>query len=288
MVCVVLDSVHLPGPGEAQKLGRGEPGQVALGARPDPDVRLGHQRPLQEDRLDPGQRKRRHGTWRKARRRQDFLAGRDPRRSRPDRTRDLGRVGPAVAREEGDDRAAVTDEHEGLDDLAGIDPESLRHVRHGRDLLGKFLEAGLGPRGAEEGGHALDGLREHVRNRIGSFGVVSSMNTELVRLATTESIFRNVNERIAESAQRFDAHEAEFVCECDDRSCTHRLEASLDDYERVRGEPTRFLLAPGHEDEAIEKVVERRRRFHVVEKFERTVVETVRRLDPRKPRPRTA
>lgn len=111
------------------------------------------------------------------------------------------------------------------------------------------------------------------------------MNAELVRRATTESIFRNVNERIAESAQRFDAHDAEFVCECDDQSCTHRIETPLEDYERVRAKPTRFLLAPGHEDEAIEKVVERRRRFQIVEKFERTVVATVRSLNPRKPKP---
>ena len=129
-----------------------------------------------------------------------------------------------------------------------------------------------------------------MRNRIGSFRVVTPMNADanLVRLATTESIFRNVNERIAESAQRFDADEAEFVCECGDRSCTHRLETSLDDYERVRAKPTHFLLAPGHENEAIEQVVERRRRFQVVEKFERTVAATVRRLNPRKPRPSTA
>ena len=114
------------------------------------------------------------------------------------------------------------------------------------------------------------------------------MYAELVRLATTESIFRNVNERIAESAHRFDADEAEFMCECDDRSCTHRLEARLDEYERVRTEPTRFLLAPGHENESVEKVVERRGPYQVVEKVERTVVATVRSLDPRKPKPRTA
>jgi hypothetical protein len=114
------------------------------------------------------------------------------------------------------------------------------------------------------------------------------MNAERKRQATTEAIFRNVNERIAESAQRFDADEAEFVCECADRSCTHRLEAPLDDYERVRAKATRFLLAPGHENDAIEKVVERRRRFQVVEKFERTVVATVRSLNPRKPKPKPA
>ena len=50
----------------------------------------------------------------------------------------------------------------------------------------------------------------------------------------------------------------------------------------MRAKPTRFLLAPGHENDAIEKVVERRGRFQVVEKFERTVVATVRSLNPRK------
>ena len=107
------------------------------------------------------------------------------------------------------------------------------------------------------------------------------LGEEKVRIATTEAIFRNVNERIAESAQRFDADDAEFVCECSDRACTHRVEATLEDYERVRRKPTAFLLVPGHEDERVERVVERRHRFAVVEKFEKTVAETVRRLNPR-------
>jgi hypothetical protein len=110
--------------------------------------------------------------------------------------------------------------------------------------------------------------------------------SEEVRIATTESIFRTVNERIAESAERFDSTEAEFVCECEDRACTHRLEASLAEYERVRTDPTHFLLAPGHENERIERIVERRRRFWVVEKFERTVAAAVRRLNPRSARAR--
>ena len=50
----------------------------------------------------------------------------------------------------------------------------------------------------------------------------------------------------------------------------------------MRGKATRFLLAPpGHENDAIEKVVERRGRFQVVEKFEHNVVATVRSLNPR-------
>lgn len=107
------------------------------------------------------------------------------------------------------------------------------------------------------------------------------MASEQVRIGTTESIFRTVNERIAESAERFDSSEAEFVCECADRTCTHRMEASLDEYERVRADPTHFLLTPGHEDERIERVVARKRRFWIVEKFERTVAATVRRLNTR-------
>jgi hypothetical protein len=41
------------------------------------------------------------------------------------------------------------------------------------------------------------------------------------------------------------------------------------------------MLAPGHADADIERVVEDRGRFHVVEKFQSTVRAAVKRLDPR-------
>jgi len=107
------------------------------------------------------------------------------------------------------------------------------------------------------------------------------MASDEIRIGTTEAIFRAVNERIAESAQQFESETAEFVCECDDRACTHRLEASLVDYERVREDATHFLLAPGHENDDVEQVIERKHRFWIVEKIERTVAATVRRLDTR-------
>ena len=102
------------------------------------------------------------------------------------------------------------------------------------------------------------------------------------RRATTEALFRDVNERIAESAERFDAEETDFVCECADPSCTHRVSASLEEYEEVREDPTTFLLVPGHEQGDIERVVSRRGRFHVVEKFQAAVRRTVIRLNPRR------
>jgi hypothetical protein len=105
---------------------------------------------------------------------------------------------------------------------------------------------------------------------------------EEVRRARTEALFRDVNERIAESAHRFSSHSAEFVCECDDATCTDRVPATLEVYEDVREDATQFLLVPGHENEAIEKVVERTPRYTIVAKVKsRLVRDTVSRLDPR-------
>ncbi|HEX4324735.1 MAG TPA: hypothetical protein VHZ77_08920 [Gaiellaceae bacterium] len=102
------------------------------------------------------------------------------------------------------------------------------------------------------------------------------------RRALNEALFRDVNERIAESAESFGAEKTDFVCECADPSCTERVRAALTEYERVRAKPTTFLLAPGHDQPAIERVVSERSRFHVVEKVQATVRRTVIRLDPRR------
>ena len=106
------------------------------------------------------------------------------------------------------------------------------------------------------------------------------------RRATTEALFRDVNERIAESAERFDTEGTEFVCECSDPGCTHRVSASLAEYEEVRDEPTTFLVLPGHEHEDIERIVADRGHFRVVEKVQAAVRRTVVRLDPRRRPPR--
>ena len=108
------------------------------------------------------------------------------------------------------------------------------------------------------------------------------MSDEELRIARTEALFRNVNERIAETAARFSAESTRFVCECSDQACTDRVEATLDEYEEVRAEPTHFLLRPGHEDTRVERVVERRGVRHaVVQKVNAFIAQSVRRLDPR-------
>lgn len=108
-----------------------------------------------------------------------------------------------------------------------------------------------------------------------------SIEAEAERIAQTESVFREVNERIAESADGFGADEAEFVCECSEATCTQRVPATLSEYEEVRDDGATFLLAPGHEDERVEAVVERQGDHAVVEKRHPAVVPLVLALNPR-------
>ena len=107
------------------------------------------------------------------------------------------------------------------------------------------------------------------------------MEDEEVRIAKTESLFRDVNERIAESAQGFASDETTFVCECADPECTERVPVALDDYEDVRSDGTQFVLAHGHEDADVERIVARRGGYQVVRKVHDVVAAWARRLDPR-------
>ena len=77
------------------------------------------------------------------------------------------------------------------------------------------------------------------------------------------------------------AEEADLVCECADPDCGHRLEVPIDDYERVRADGTRFVVAPGHEEPSFERVVERRSGFRIVAKFRDGLAQAVQRLNPR-------
>jgi hypothetical protein len=87
------------------------------------------------------------------------------------------------------------------------------------------------------------------------------------RLAKNESFFRQVNERIKDVAEGFEgAENYEFLCECSDAACTERIPLSREEYEWVRSEPTRFVLARGHVAPEIEQVVERETDHVVVEK----------------------
>jgi len=107
------------------------------------------------------------------------------------------------------------------------------------------------------------------------------MSEREVRIAKTEALFRDVNERIAETSGRFDIDEAEFMCECADPGCAERLRVPLDEYEEIRENPTTFVLNANHVEPGVEKVVKRRRGYAIVQKIDAVVARIVRQLDPR-------
>jgi len=89
--------------------------------------------------------------------------------------------------------------------------------------------------------------------------------------ARNEALLRTVNERIsaldAEAGWADAAHLFEFQCECGNPDgCGGRVEMSLSEYGHVRAQRDRFAVVPGHEDDAIEQVVERNERFFIVDK----------------------
>lgn len=73
-----------------------------------------------------------------------------------------------------------------------------------------------------------------------------------------------------------------LICECGDLACTAVLAVQHGEYERVRSNPERFFVAPAdsHVDVTVERVVERRDGYWVVEKFGRAG-DVAEELDPR-------
>jgi hypothetical protein len=85
------------------------------------------------------------------------------------------------------------------------------------------------------------------------------------RIAENEAVFRRLNESI-EAATELGATDATFVCECADARCRAVVQVSISEYERVRADDTRFLVAPGHAGEQEARTVERHPNYDVIAK----------------------
>ena len=107
------------------------------------------------------------------------------------------------------------------------------------------------------------------------------MRSEELQIAKTESRFRDVNERIVETAEQIGANEAELVCECGDPECGDRIAAPLEDYEETRADGAHFLVSPGHELHEHERVLKTRPGYRIIAKL-RGVGAVARRLNPRR------
>ena|SRR5690348_18356274 len=92
------------------------------------------------------------------------------------------------------------------------------------------------------------------------------------RAFRNEELFREVNAHIAELESRLgdplSPEPLHLLCECERTGCSTPLEVDSATFYRVREQPLRFFVAPGHEDLEVESIVERSPGYLIVEKQE--------------------
>ena len=92
-----------------------------------------------------------------------------------------------------------------------------------------------------------------------------------VRAGHNQALFREVNEQIRQMAETFEqlTPDGVWICECLNTECAERVELTLAEYEAVREDPARFIVAPGddHFDPVVEERVAGNERYWVVEKL---------------------
>jgi hypothetical protein len=90
------------------------------------------------------------------------------------------------------------------------------------------------------------------------------------RVSRNEAMYREVNreiERASKHAGDQPQDRFEVICECGEEGCSATLELTASEYDDAHAQRDRFIVAPGHQDEQIEHVVNRTERYLVVDKF---------------------
>ena len=109
------------------------------------------------------------------------------------------------------------------------------------------------------------------------------MEERAARIGRNEALFREVNERIERISATLQVSDEKLkiLCECGVPTCLEQLDVPTAEYERVRAEPTLFMIKPGHEHADLEEVVERHEGYIVVRKVAGDAARMTRELDPR-------
>ena len=109
------------------------------------------------------------------------------------------------------------------------------------------------------------------------------MDERTLRIGKNEALFRTINERVESINESFAvvAGTMTVVCECGDQRCLKHIELTRDEYERLRSDPARFAVKPGHEAPDVEDVVERHDRYWVIKKHGAAPEDLAQELDGR-------
>lgn len=86
------------------------------------------------------------------------------------------------------------------------------------------------------------------------------------RVRGNQEAFKRANETIAAKARDLDPDDpTPFLCECVDERCTQIVLMTLAEYDDVRSDDGRHVIAPGHEIAHNERVLEESDRYWITE-----------------------
>lgn len=103
--------------------------------------------------------------------------------------------------------------------------------------------------------------------------------------AWNQTDFREMNEWTEEDndARHGVGHRIDtYLCECSDRRCSEPIRVTRLEYESVRSEPLRFVIALNHENPEIDRLVAENERFGTVDMFHGFPVRIARKTYPRR------
>jgi hypothetical protein len=104
------------------------------------------------------------------------------------------------------------------------------------------------------------------------------------RMAENETLFREVNERVEDTAAQFAGEDEdsthEYFCECANADCTFRVRLTHEQYASVRADPKQFVVLPLHFTPEVETLVTKNGGHWLVRKTGEAG-DYVEKLDPR-------
>lgn len=93
------------------------------------------------------------------------------------------------------------------------------------------------------------------------------------RLIENEMLFRSTNREVQRRIKKDQAHTSgpaglklHFYCECSRFYCRDRIKLTVEEYEQATNNEKQFIVLPGHENTAVEKVIRHVDGYVVVEK----------------------
>jgi hypothetical protein len=109
------------------------------------------------------------------------------------------------------------------------------------------------------------------------------MDERARRVGENEALYRAINEKIEDLNRSFGGLTGSMtvVCECATLECAEQIEVDVATYERVRADPTLFIVLPGHQLPDIESIEEEHEGFFIIRKNEGTPEAIARATDPR-------